>query len=150
MAINFPTTPADGDTHTFLNIEYTYEAATDTWRREQAAYLASNVAQTLTRAKVFTATTLAADGVWNLDENQVTGYNLAVDGFVMPAPTNQRNGGIYVIKVINGGTNTMSWNAVYQFTGGAAPAITDNGTDVFTFLSDGTNMLEIGRSQGIA
>jgi hypothetical protein len=64
------------------------------------------------------------------------------------------DGGVYLLMVIQDGTGgyTMSWNAVFKFTGGTAPTVTAtaNAKDVFVFLSDGTNMYEIGRSQNIA
>jgi hypothetical protein len=46
----------------------------------------------------------------------------------------------------------MSWNAVFKFAGATAPTVTAtaNSVDIFAFLSDGTNLFEVGRSQNIA
>lgn len=42
MALNFPTAPIDGAIHTFLGVEYTYSAATDTWNKSQYGTAATN------------------------------------------------------------------------------------------------------------
>jgi hypothetical protein len=46
----------------------------------------------------------------------------------------------------------MSWDSVFKFAGATAPVVTAtaDARDIFVFVSDGTNMYEIGRSQNIA
>jgi hypothetical protein len=72
----------------------------------------------------------------------------------MGAPTNQVDGAVYVLMIKQDSTGgfTMSWNAVFKFAGGTAPVVTATASakDVYVFLSDGTNMMEIGRSQNVS
>ena len=112
-------------------------------------------AQEFTKTQNFNATTLtdAASISWDASTNQVTSVTIA-DSRTMAAPTNMVDGAVYVITVIQDGTGgyTMSWNAVFKFAGATAPVVTAtaNARDTFVFISDGTNMYEIGRSQNIA
>lgn len=71
----------------------------------------------------------------------------------MAAPTNIQNGAFYALAVIQGaGSNTLSWNTVFKWTGGTAPTLTSSASakDYFVFRSDGTNLYEQGRSQAVA
>jgi hypothetical protein len=47
-----------------------------------------------------------------------------------------------------GGTNTLSWNAAYEFTGDTAPTLTSTGArgDLFIFRYNGAKWLEVGRN----
>jgi hypothetical protein len=63
------------------------------------------------------------------------------------------NGAFYALAVIqNGGSNTLTWNAVFKWTGGVAPTLSTaaSAKDFFVFRSDGTNLYEQGRSLGVA
>ncbi len=112
-------------------------------------------AQEFTKTQNFNATTLtdAASIGWDASVNQVTSVTITA-ARTMAAPTNMVDGAVYVITVIQDGTGgyTMSWNAVFKFAGATAPVVTAtaNARDTFVFISDGTNMYEIGRSQNIA
>ena len=112
-------------------------------------------AQEFTKTQNFNATTLtdAASISWDASANQVTSVTIA-DSRTMAAPTNMVDGACYVITVIQDGTGgyTMSWNAVFKFAAATAPVVTAtaDARDIFVFVSDGTNMYEIGRSQNIA
>lgn len=66
----------------------------------------------------------------------------------MGAATNQKVGGLYSIKVINGGTsNTLAWNANYLFVGtDPVLGVGANAVSLFLFISDGTNMMSAGYS----
>ena len=114
-----------------------------------------SVAQEFTATQNFNATTLtdAATIAWDASANQVTSVTIAASR-TMAAPTNLKDGGVYILKVIQDGTGgyTMSWNAVFKFAGATAPTVTAtaNSVDIFAFLSDGTNLFEVGRSQNIA
>lgn len=69
------------------------------------------------------------------------------------APTNLKNGAFYALAVIqNAGSNTLTWNAVFKWTGGVAPTLSTaaSARDYFVFRSDGTNLYEQGRSLGVA
>jgi hypothetical protein len=71
----------------------------------------------------------------------------------MGAPTNLVSGAYYGLAVIqNAGSNTLTWNSVFKWTGGTAPTLSTGAgaKDYFVFRSDGTNMYEQGRSLGVA
>ena len=114
-----------------------------------------SLAQEFTKTQNFDATTLtdAASISWDASANQVTSVTITANR-TMAAPTNMVDGGVYVLTVIQDSTGgyTMSWNAVFKFAAATAPTVTStaDARDVFVFISDGTNMYEIGRSQNIA
>ena len=114
-----------------------------------------SVAQEFTKTQNFDATTLtdAASISWDASAHQVTSVTITASR-AMDAPTNMVDGAVYVITVIQDGTGgyTMSWNTVFKFAGATAPVVTATASarDTFVFISDGTNMYEIGRSQNIA
>jgi len=104
-----------------------------------------NVAQEYTKAQNFDATTLtdAATIAWDLSANQVAKVTLE-DNRTLGAPTNKRDGGTYILRVIQDGTGsrTLAYNAVFKFPGGTAPTLSTGAgaIDILTFISDGTNM----------
>ena len=69
------------------------------------------------------------------------------------APTNQNAGGFYSLLIVQDGTGsrTLSFNSAYKFTGATAPTLTTTASakDLIVFRSDGTNLLEVGRSLNI-
>lgn len=112
-------------------------------------------AQEFTKTQNFNATTLA-DGAtisWDASANQVTSVTIT-DNRTMAAPTNLVDGAVYLLMIIQDGTGsrTMSWNAVFKFTGGTAPTLTTTASakDILIFYSDGANMYEIGRSLNVS
>jgi hypothetical protein len=114
-----------------------------------------SLAQEYTAAQNFNATTLtdAATIAWDASANQVTSVEITASR-TMGAPTNQVDGAVYVLMIKQDSTGgfTMSWNSVFKFAGGTAPVVTATASakDVYVFLSDGTNMMEIGRSQNVS
>ena len=108
-------------------------------------------AQEFTKTQNFNATTLtdAATIAWDASSNQVTSVELGGNR-TFGAPTNLIDGGVYVLMVKQDvtGTRTATWNAVFKWTNGLTPTLSTGGSakDIFTFLSDGTNLYEIGRS----
>lgn len=114
-----------------------------------------SLAQEYTAAQNFNATTLtdAATIAWDASANQVTSVEITASR-TMGAPTNQVDGAVYVLMIKQDSTGgfTMSWNGVFKFAGGTAPVVTATASakDVYVFLSDGTNMMEIGRSQNVS
>ena len=112
-------------------------------------------AQEFTKTQNFNATTLtdAASISWDASVNQVTSVTLT-DNRTLAAPTNMVDGGVYTLMVIQDGTGsrTLSYNAVFKFTGGTAPTLTTTAAakDILVFYSDGTNMYEIGRSLNVS
>ena len=90
---------------------------------------------------------------WNVFDNPTCQVTLGGNR-TLAAPTNMVDGGFYSILIIQDGTGsrTLSWNSVYKFNAATAPTLTTTagGKDLLIFRSDGTNMLEAGRSLGIA
>jgi len=101
---------------------------------------------TLTDAATITWDTSTAGG-------QVATFTFVSTNRTMGAPTNLKNGGFYALAVIqNAGSNTLSWNAIFKWANGTTPTLSTaaGAKDYFTFRSDGTNLYEQGRSQGVS
>ena len=95
----------------------------------------------------------AATVAWNTATSQVATFTFVSSNRTIGAPTNLKNGAFYALKVVqNAGSNTLTWDSVFKWTGGAAPTLSTGAgaIDIFMFESDGTNMLQVGSSQGIA
>lgn len=90
---------------------------------------------------------------WDTSLGQVAQVTLGGNR-TFAAPTNLVDGGFYSLLIIQDGTGsrTISWNAVFDFAGGTAPTLSTaaGAKDLITWRSDGTNMLEVGRSLGVA
>lgn len=89
---------------------------------------------------------------WNLSTQQVAKVTLAGNR-TLNAPTNQQAGAFYSLAIIQDGTGsrTLTFNSAYKFTGALAPTLTTTASakDIIIFKSDGTNLLEVGRSLNI-
>jgi len=89
---------------------------------------------------------------WNLSTEQVAKVTLAGNR-TLNAPTNQQAGAFYSLAIIQDGTGsrTLTFNSAYKFTGASAPTLstTASAKDIIIFKSDGTNLLEVGRSLNI-
>ena len=115
---------------------------------------ATDIASEFTKTQNFNATTLtdAATVAWDASINQVTSVTLGGNR-AFGAPTNQVDGACYVLKVVQDGTGSRipTWNAVFKWSSATAPTLTTTASaiDVLVFLSNGTNMYEIGRSLNI-
>tara|TARA_R100001460_G_scaffold100934_1_gene144726 strand:- start:2618 stop:3112 length:495 start_codon:yes stop_codon:yes gene_type:complete len=112
-------------------------------------------AQEFTATQNFNATTLSDGSTvsWDASANQVTSVTLGGNR-TLGAASNQIDGGVYVISIIQDGTGsrTLAFNSNYKFVGGTAPTLSTaaNARDVLVFVSNGTNMFEIGRAIGVA
>jgi len=112
-------------------------------------------AQEFTATQNFNATTLtdASTVSWDASANQVTSVTLGGNR-TFGAPTNQKDGGVYVLIVIQDGTGsrTITWNAVFKWVQGTAPILTTTASarDIFVFVSNGTNLYEIGRAANVS
>ena len=110
----------------------------------------TDTAQEWTSQQNFNATTLTFDATqdWNLSANQVCKLTLTANT-TFDVPTNQVDGSVYVITIIQDGTGsrTAGWNTVFKWAGGTAPTLTTDASakDVFTFVSDGTNMNNVAQ-----
>jgi len=89
---------------------------------------------------------------WNLSTQQVAKVTLAGNR-TLNAPSNQQAGAFYSLAIIQDGTGsrTLTFNSAYKFTGAVAPVLTTTASakDIIIFKSDGTNLLEVGRSLNI-
>ena len=115
----------------------------------------TELAQEFTATQNFNATTLtdAATIAWDTSANQVTSVTLGGNR-TFGAPTNQVDGGVYVLIVVQDGTGsrTITWNSVFKWVGATAPTLSTaaSSRDQFVFVSNGTNLYEIGRAIGVA
>ena len=89
---------------------------------------------------------------WNLSTQQVAKVTLGGNR-TLNSPTNQQAGAFYSLAIIQDGTGsrTLTFNSAYKFTGATAPTLTTTASakDIIIFKSDGTNLLEVGRSLNI-
>jgi len=147
------TTPVDADELGVWDSAASYAVKKTTWANIKATYTATSNAYT--RHQYFTEATLTYAGTQNWDVSVAQVAKVTLTGNVtFAAPTNQVAGAFYSLAVIQDavGSRTGTWNAVFKFTNGTAPTLstTANARDYFTFRSDGTNLYEQGRSQGVA
>lgn len=95
----------------------------------------------------------AATIAWDTDLGQTATVTLT-DNRTMGAPTNLKNGAYYGLAVYQDSTGgrTLAWNSIFKWNAGSAPTLSTGASakDFFTFRSDGTNLYEQGRSQGVA
>jgi hypothetical protein len=99
------------------------------------------------------ALTDAATIAWDTTTGQVATFTFVSSNRTVGAPTGLVSGAFYALAVIqNSGSNTLTWNAVFKWTAGTAPTLSTaaSAKDYFVFRSDGTNLYEQGRSQGVA
>jgi hypothetical protein len=118
-------------------------------------FVSPSVATTFSKQQIIGNATLT-DGAtisWNLADAQVATVTLA-DNRTFNAPTNMVNGGFYALAVYQDstGSRTITWNSVFKWAQGTAPILSTaaSSKDFFVFRSDGTNLYEQGRSQGVA
>ena len=99
------------------------------------------------------ALTDASTIAWNAETAQVATFTFVSSNRTMGAPTNLVSGAYYGLAIIqNAGSNTLTWDSVFKWTGGTAPTLSTaaGAKDYFVFRSDGTNMYEQGRSLGVS
>ena len=95
----------------------------------------------------------AATVAWDTALSQVATFTFVSTNRTIGTPTNLKNGAFYALKVVqNAGSNTLTWASTFKWTNGTAPTLSTaaGAIDIFLFESDGTNMLQVGSSQGIA
>jgi hypothetical protein len=118
-------------------------------------YVAPATATNFTAQQYFgnVALTDGATISWAASTAQTATFTFVSSNRTMGAPSGLVNGAFYALAVIqNGGSNTLTWNAVFKWTGGVAPTLSTaaSAKDYFVFRSDGTNLYEQGRSLGVA
>ena len=120
-----------------------------------STFLSLSSAQEFTATQNFNATTLtdASTISWDASANQVTSVTLGGNR-TLGAASNQIDGGVYVISIIQDGTGsrTVTFNSNYKFVNGTTPTLSTaaNARDVLVFVSNGTNMFEIGRAANVS
>jgi hypothetical protein len=95
----------------------------------------------------------ASTVAWNTALGQVATFTFVSSNRTMGAPSSLVSGAFYALAVIqNAGSNTLTWNSVFKWANGTAPTLSTaaSARDYFVFRSDGTNLYEQGRSQGVA
>ena len=109
------------------------------------------VAQEYTASQNFDEQSLS-DGTnidWNLQTQQVATVTLGGNR-TFNAPSNHAAGLVCILTIVQDGTGsrTATFNSAFKFTRGSAPTLTTTASarDVLVFISDGTNLREIGRS----
>lgn len=80
---------------------------------------------------------------WNLITGQVAKVTLGGNR-VLSNPTNMRDGAFYtlIVKQDGTGSRTLGFGTAYKFENGIVPTLSTGvgAVDIFTFVSDGTNM----------
>jgi hypothetical protein len=97
------------------------------------------------------ALTDAADIVWNVVNSPVAKVTLTANrNLSAPTGTGIAAGQMISLLVIQdaGGTNTITWNAVYEFPSDTAPTLTSTGNlgDIFSFRYNGAKWLLMGQT----
>lgn len=117
------------------------------------ATYADNKVMTIKAPEVFTgqknfspsiALTWGANVAWNLDTRQVAKLTLTDTTAELDNPTNMKDGGTYVLRVIQDGTGgrALTFGSAYRWPNGIVPVVAQ-GIDeesIFSFISDGANM----------
>ena len=93
----------------------------------------------------------ASSIVWNVINSPVARVTLTANrAMAAPSGTGIAAGQFISLLVIQdaGGTNELTWNAVYEFAADTAPTLTATGNlgDLFTFRYNGAKWLEVGRN----
>ena len=143
----------DGVTSTAAELNYSDLATLGTTAASKVFTANANNLTTISGAVLNTedALTDASTITWNVINSPVARVTLTANRtMAAPSGTGAAAGQFISILVIQdaGGTNTLAWNAVYEFTGDVAPTLTSTGAkgDIFSFRYNGAKWLEIGRN----
>lgn len=150
--ISFATFDMANDTVNFLDSSVSIDGLSTSATGTVLTLSDSNI---LFAKKGYFAEQTLTDGAtidWNLSTQQVAKVTLGGNR-TLNAPTNQQAGAFYSLAIIQDGTGsrTLTFNSAYKFTGATAPTLTTTASakDIIIFKSDGTNLLEVGRSLNI-
>ena len=95
------------------------------------------------------ATTLTDEATitWDAQAKPITAVTLTANR-ILAAPTNGQAGQFISLLIIQdaGGTNTLTWNAVFEFPSETAPTLTSTGdlADLFVFRYHNSKWLQVG------
>ena len=94
-----------------------------------------------------TTLTDAATITWDAQAKPITAVTLTANR-ILAAPTNGQAGQFISLLIIQdaGGTNTLTWNAVFEFPSETAPTLTSTGdlADLFVFRYHNSKWLQVG------
>ena len=143
----------DGVTATAAEINYSDLATLGTSAASKVITANANNLTTISGAVLNTedALTDAADIVWNVVNSPVARVTLTANrNLSAPTGTGIAAGQMISLLVIQdaGGTNTITWNAVYEFPSDTAPTLTSTGAlgDLFSFRYNGAKWLLMGQT----
>jgi len=138
-------------TATAAEVNYSDLATLGTSAASKVLSADSNNLTKITGGVYIEEATLSFDATqdWDVRASPVAKVTLTAN-VTFDAPTNPTTGQYISIVCIQdaGGTNTIAWNAVFEFTGDTAPTATATGAkgDLFTFRYNGAKWLEVGRN----
>jgi hypothetical protein len=97
-----------------------------------------------TNNPVYTAGTLTSSFIPNWDNSNLQHVILSAATTSISGGTNIKNGAVYtmIVKQNATGSRLITWAPQYKWQSGIAPILssTSNSVDIFTFISDGTNL----------
>ena len=138
-------------TATAAEINYSDLATLGTTAASKVFSADANNLTAISGGVVLTEDTLSFDATqdWDVRASPVAKVTLTAN-VTFDAPTNPTTGQYIAIVCIQDGTGsrTIAWNAIFEFTGDAAPTATTTAAkgDMFTFRYNGSKWLEVGRN----
>jgi len=141
----------DGCTSTTTELNYNDLATLGTSAASKVLSADSNNLTKITGAAYFEEDTLTFDATqdWDVRASPVAKVTLTAN-VIFDAPSNPTTGQFISILCIQdaGGSNTIGWNAVFEFAADTAPTATTTGDqgDLFSFRYNGAKWLEVGRT----
>ena len=143
----------DGVTATAAELNYSDIATLGTSAASKVLTANANNLTTISGAVLNTEDTLtdASTIVWDVIASPVAKVTLTANRtMAAPSGTGAAAGQMISLLVIQdaGGTNTITWNAVYEFPSDTAPTLTSTGNlgDIFSFRYNGAKWLLIGQT----
>jgi len=143
----------DGVTATAAEINYSDLATLGTSAASKVLSANANNLTTISGAVLNTEDDLtdASSIVWNVINSPVAKVTLTANrAMAAPTGTGIAAGQMISVLVIQdaGGTNTLTWNAVYEFPSDTAPTLTSTGNlgDLFSFRYNGAKWLLMGQT----
>ena len=141
----------DGCTSTTTELNYNDLTTLGTSAGSKVLTADSNNLTKITGAAYFEEDTLTFDATqdWDVRASPVAKVTLTAN-VIFDAPSNPTTGQFISILCIQdaGGSNTIGWNAVFEFAADTAPTATTTGDqgDLFSFRYNGAKWLEVGRT----
>jgi len=140
---------------TIVELNYNDLATLGTTAASKVFTADANNLTAISGAVVLTEDTLTFDATqdWDVRASPVAKVTLTAN-VTFDVPTNPTTGQYIAIVCIQDGTGsrTISWNAVFEFTGDTSPTATTtaNKGDMFTFRYNGSKWLEVGRNLNLS